>query len=260
MASPTAKYISKLHESRVLVLGGTSGIGFCVAEAALEQGAQVWIASSTQHKLDHAVSRLQSSYPDKSAKVSGCLCDLSDAQQLESNLESLFKAASVDGKIDHIVYTAGDPIKPIPLAEATPEAIYQTGTVRFLGPLMLAKVAQKYLSPGPKSSITLTSGVRVYRPAKDWTAMVAYGSGLEGMTRGLAVELAPIRVNLVCPGAVKTEAFDRFPKEVIQSFKDASLLERLGTPEDLAEAYIYTMKDHFVTGEVIKSEGGLLLK
>lgn len=90
------------------------------------------------------------------------------------------------------------------------------------------------------------------------------GSGIEGITRGLAVDLAPVRVNIVCPGAVHTERFDYIPKErlegVLQGFKDGNLLGKVGTPEELAEAYIYSMKDHFATGAFLQSDGRRLLK
>ena len=264
MTSSTPKYTSKLRDTRVLVLGGTSGIGFCVAEAALEHGAQVCVSGSKQPKLDQAVSRLQSAYSDEASKVSGHVCDLSQPQDLESNLDSLLKTAAADGKLDHIVFTAGDPLKIIPVAEATVESIQKIGNVRFLGPLLLAKLAPKYLSPGPLSSITLTGGSMSHKPTKGWTLIAAWGSGIEGITRGLAVDLAPLRVNMVSPGAVHTELFDDIPKErlegVLQGFKDGTLVGKVGTPEDLAEAYLYSMKDHFVTGAILRSDGGRLLK
>lgn len=264
MTSSTPKYAFKLHDKRVLILGGTSGIGFCVAEAALEHGAHVCISGSKQLKLDQAVSRLQSGYPEKASKVSGHVCDLSQPQDLESNLDSLLKVAAADAKLDHIVFTAGDPLEIIPVAEATVETIQKTGNVRFLGPLLLAKFAPKYLSPGPQSSITLTGGTMSHRPIKGWTVIAAWGSGVEGITRGLAVDLAPVRVNMVSPGAVHTDLFDDIPKDrlegVLQGFKDGTLIGKVGTPEDLAESYLYFMKDHFTTGSMLQSDGGRLLK
>ena len=239
-------------------------MGFCVAEAALEHGAHVCISGSRQPKLDQAVSRLQSAYPDKASKVSSHVCDLSQPQHLESNLDSLLKAATVDAKLDHIVFTAGDPLKIISIAEATVQTIQQSGNVRFLGPLLLAKLAPKYLSPGPRSSITLTGGTMSHKPAKGWTLIAAWGSGIEGIMRGLAVDLAPVRVNMVSPGAVHTELFDDIAKErldsVLQGFKDGTLIGKVGTPENLAEAYLYSMKDHFATGAIIQSDGGRVLK
>ena len=261
--SPT-KYTSKLEDAHVLIFGGTSGIGFCVAEAAIEHGAHVCICGSKQAKLENAISRLQSSYPDAASKIVGHICDLSQPDSIEPNLDTVLNFATADSKIDHIVFTSGDALQIIPIAEATIESIMKVGNVRFMGPLMLAKLAPKYMSAGPESSITLTGGSMSNKPAKGWTLIAAWGSGAQGITRGLAVDLAPIRVNMVSPGAVHTELFDDIPKErlesVLQRYRDGTLVDRVGTPENLAEAYLYAMKDQFVTGKIMESDGGRLLK
>lgn len=264
MASTTQKYSAKLVDKRVLVIGGTSGIGFCVAEAALEYGAQVMISGSRQSKLDNALSRLKSAYPDKASNIRGQTCDLFEPESLESRLETLLQASAGGSKLDHIVFTAGPALKITPVSEASVEDILTAGRVRFLGPLVLGKVAPKYMHNDSKSSITLTGGTSSHRPMKSWTIQVAWGSGVEGIMRGLAVDLAPIRVNIVELGAVHTELFGDIPEArlpaVLQRMKDASLLDKVGTPEDVAEAYLYVMKDHFVTGSAIQSDGGRLLK
>ena len=262
--SSSTKYTAKLSNHRVLILGGTSGIGFAVAEACVEHGAFVFISSSRQAKLENAIERLKSSYPDSASRIAGQTCDLAQTQQQEANLHALMGFASADCKLDHIVFTAGNALKRVPIAEATPATILEGGNVRFLGALMLAKLAPKYMSDGPKSSITLTGGSMSTKPAKGWTVMASWGAAGEGMTRGLAVDLAPIRVNMVSPGAVHTELFGDIPKDrldsVLQSFKEAALTNEVGRPEDLAEAYLYVMKDHFITGAILESNGGRLLK
>ena len=264
MTSSYPKYISKLRDARVLVLGGTSGIGFCAAEAALEHGAHVCLSGSKQAKLDQAISRIQSAYPNAHPKVFGQVCDLSQPQHLESNVETLLKAAAGDGKIDHIVFTAGDTPTITPVADITIDLIYKAGNVRFMSAFIIAKLAPKYMTPGPKSSITLTTGIRAQKPATGWSLSAAWGSGIEGMARGLALDLAPLRINVVSPGAVDTEAFDFLSKEqraaVLQKYKEGTLVGNVGKPEDLAEAYLHCMKDCFLTGTVLASNGGALLK
>ncbi|KAL8752949.1 MAG: hypothetical protein Q9199_005388 [Rusavskia elegans] len=261
-SSPASKYLSKLRDKRVLVLGGTSGLGFCVAEAALEHDAHVVVASSTQPKIDKTISRLQTSYPDKAAKISGHTCDLAQLETLEANIEALFKAATDNNtkKIDHIVSTAGDAIHAPKVSELTVETIQKLGNVRFFGPLVLAKYAPLYMTPGFRSSITLTSGTISHKPFKDRTVMAAWGLGIEGIMRGLAVDLAPLRVNIVSPGAVVTEMFQGIPEEqrgaVLEGFRKETLTGELGTPEDVAEAYLHAMKDAFMTGSVLVNDGG----
>lgn len=257
----STKYLSKLANSRVLIFGGTSGIGFCIAEAALEHGAEVIISGSQSTKLDKALNRLKAAYPDSKDRVSGHTCDLSNTAALEENIKSLFE--SVKSPINHIAFTAGDAIKVTPVAEATVEDIQTAGVVRFTAPLMLAKVAPAYLAPGPSSSLTLTSGTNSTKPIPGWTILAAWGAGVEGMGRGLARDLAPMRVNVVSPGSVHTELFDSIAKEkldgVLEGFRKTTTTGRVGRPEDLAEAYLYCMKDGFVTGTVISSDGGRLL-
>lgn len=264
MASVVSKYASKLENLRVLVLGGTSGIGFCVAEAALESGSHVTISSSRKPKLDAAVSRLRSTYPTLSSRVTGQLCDLSRSEDLESQLNTLLEVAAAGSKIGHVVFTAGDALKITPVAESTVEDFQKPGNVRFYGSSVLAKLAPRYMSPGLGSSITFTGGVNSHRPSKNWTTVAAWGSAIEGLARGLAVDLAPIRVNVVCPGVVHTELLADIPKErfetVMKDFAEATLTGRVGKPEELAEAYLYCMKCQFTTGSTIVCDGGRMLK
>ncbi|KAI4270316.1 MAG: hypothetical protein LQ337_006756 [Flavoplaca oasis] len=260
-SSSNSKYLSKLRDKRILVIGGTSGIGFCVAEAAFEHDANVIVSSSTQAKIDKTISRLQASYPDKATKISGHVCDLAELSALESNVEALLKAATRENtnKIDHIVFTAGNSIPCPKVSELTVETVQAWGNVRFFGTLMLAKYAPTYMTPGSRSSITLTSGTIAHKPFKDRAVMAAWGSGIEGIMRGLAVDLAPIRVNIVSPGAVATEIFEGLPEAMIDVFRKETLTGEMGTPEDVAEAYLHSMKDGFMTGSVLVNDGGRVL-
>lgn len=261
------KYTNKLVNQRVLILGGTSGIGFAVAEAAFEHGANLVISSSNQSKLDKTVARLKEAYPVEFEKqtITTHVCDLQDAANLNTNLEQLFDAATDSGtiKLNHIATTAGDALNLPKLAELTPEAIYSGMTVRYVAPAMMAKFIPKYVESSPSSSFTITGGMRGQKPAPGWAMATAFCSGITGLARGLALDLKPIRVNVVHPGAVKTELFGMFPEEQLEGlmkmFRDSSTTGTVGKPEDMAESYIYLMKDEFVTGSVIDSNGGALL-
>lgn len=256
-------YGSVLANTHVLVLGGSSGIGFCVAEHALSLGAIVTISSSRQSKQDNALDRLKHNLPNSANNVFGHICDLSDVESTRSDLEALLKYVTRTHPLDHIVFTAGDGIKIGPVAELEVEAIQRMGHVRFLGPMLLGGLAKTYMKSSRTSSITLTSGTNVTKPGKGWTAVVGYGAGTEGVARGLAVDLAPIRVNTVSPGAVHTEMFgdipdDRMPS-VMAHFREHSLTDSVGTPEELSEAYIYLMRCSFATGSLVEVNGGSLL-
>lgn len=267
MATPSLKYTNKLAGQRVLILGGTSGIGFGVAEAALEHGANLVISGSKQSKLDKTVERLKEAYPTQTQKqtIATHVCDLSDAANLDANFEALFQAATVGGtvKLNHVVTTAGDALQLPPLTGITADVVQTSMNVRFVAPAVMAKYIPKYVENSPASSFTMTGGVRGRKPAPGWSLATAVSCAAEGLARGLALDLKPIRVNVVSPGAVHTELFSGFPKEqldvMLQMFKEGSTTDTVGRPEDLAESYIYLMKDQFVTGSVIESNGGALL-
>lgn len=270
MASADAgKYLSKLHDKTVLILGGTSGIGFAVAEAAWEFGAKVTISGSNQPKIDSKMEQMKSNNPAGNiSKLRGYPCDLANRETMEGNLKSLLDFVTDGGnaKLDHIVFCAGDSPKFKPLAEADVEYIQALGLMRFAAPMLIAKLCANhgYLHQSPSSSFTVTGAVNATKPAKGWSIYAAHGGSIEAMARGLAVDMAPIRVNCVAPGAVHTEIFEAFggPDQLeatLSSFRDRSLTKTVASPEDLAEAYLYCMRDRFVTGSVIASNGGLLL-
>lgn len=262
IAAMPLKYSNKLNGKRVVVVGGTSGIGFAAAEAAVEYGAIVVVASSQQSKVDNTVEKIRMSYPDVGDRIRGKVLDLS-AEDVEDQITSLFDFATDGGKykLDHLIQTAGDLFEMTPLAEATHEKFTDAFRVRVTGSLLLAKIGLKYINPSPLSSFTLTSGILDTKPRPGLAVMAPVGAALKGLTHALAVDMKPIRVNCVCPGAVKTERFDRFsnPEEVMEMFRSMTLSQVLGTPEDLAECYLCSMNNPFMTGVEIYADGGYLL-
>jgi NAD(P)-dependent dehydrogenase (short-subunit alcohol dehydrogenase family) len=256
-------YAAKLDGKRALILGGTSGIGLAVAEAVREFGGTVIVSSSSQSKIDAAISKIKAI--DSNADVQGYSCDLYDLDQLESNLRALFESATERGrhKLDHVVYTAGNKVGSIPLADTDTKIITDHGILRFYAPILIGKLASEYVSSSAQSSITLTSGVNNVKPALGRVPMAGWGAGVEGVTRALAVDLRPIRVNCVCPGPTRTELFNGFPDEVLQplleKYKSSTMTRTIASPEDIAESYLYCMRDSFVDGTVIHSSGGYLL-
>lgn len=264
-----SKYINKLQGQRVVVLGGTSGIGFAVGEAALENGATVIISGSKQDKVDRKLKELHDSHQDAEGRILGKTCDLSDLQNQEENIVALLDFAS-DGntkKLDHIVNTTGDGLHNPPFSELSVEVIHNALPVRIIAPLLLAKHARTYLNPAATSSIAFTGGSGTYKPAPSWTLMPIIGGMLETLVRTLAVDVAPIRVNGVAPGPVITEMWgggQKLPKakakEISGQIGEKLLTGQAGRAEDLAEAYVYFMKDCNVTGQMVVSDGGSLLK
>lgn len=240
-----------IRDSTILVIGGSSGIGYGVAEKCLSEGARVHIASSSQTRVQSSVKVLREKYAGSS--VSGHVCDMS-RPDVEKHLEELFSAVA---PIDHIVFTAGDSLPTTQLKDIDLETIHRAGHIRFAVPLLLAKVAPRFLKPGYQSSITLTTGSGSQKPYPGWSLIAGYLSGLHGLTRNLALDLKPLRVNLVSPGVVTTPLWGQngVPDEV----KNHTTLNKVGAPEEVAEAYIYLMKDTNATGSCVSTNAGSLL-
>lgn len=258
------KYTSKLEGKHVLVIGGSSGIGFGVAEAALEHGAFVTISSSNPTRIDGAVQRLSTAYPSaaKASRIASAVCDLGTEATLEQNVVDLFSRVASARALEHIVYSAGDALAQTALADATLPFIKQAGMVRFFAPLLCAREAAKHLPQSTAASFTITSGAVAHRPMPGWSVIGSYAAGHFSMTRCLALDMKPVRVNCVVPGAVDTELW-RMPPDEKQKMMDM-LAQKLptgqaGQVEDVAEAFIYLLKDKNTTGAVVDTNGGALL-
>lgn len=260
---------NRLKDTHVLVFGGTSGIGYAVANMALSYGARVTISGSGQSKADAKVKQLQSLYADLPAEhIAGYACDLFDIANLESNLTALFDKATNGGnkKIDHIAFTAGDSLSIPSVKDVTPETMLKGLNVRLVAPGIIAKLLAtgKYMPQSVNSSLTLTGGTNTHKPFPGWTFVAVSGAATEGLARGLAVDLKPIRTNVVIPGAIQSELLqpmlDKMGEEAAAKWtRENSLTSTLGQPEEIAEAYGYLMKDKFANGSQVTSDGGRLL-
>lgn len=259
----------RLANTHILVFGGTSGMGFAVANLALSCGAHVVISGSAQPKVDDKVAKLQSFYPNlPSSSVRGFACDLAHEEKLEENLKAILDKVTENGskKLDHIVYTAGSPGDQPSIKDVTLESALQPMVMRLGAPALLAKLIStgQYMPLSVNSSLTVTGGTNTYKPLPGWTYTATAGGGLDGLVRGLAVDLKPVRVNCVVPGSIQTELLQRWldsmsEEEIEKVKKTFSLAATVGQPEDIAEAYAYLMRDRFATGSWVTSDGGRML-
>lgn len=239
--------ISSLSGKKIILLGGTSGIGLATAIAAADEGASVVVVSSSQQKVEEALTVL----PESSK---GFTADLGDEKQVAQ----LFKKT---GEFDHLVFTAGDSLKFNELPELDIDDAKQAIHLRFWGAIMAAKHGAPQIREG--GSITLTTGALGRRPRKGALVIASMAGAIEGLTRALAIELAPIRVNAVCAGTVRTTLLADMPEAAREAFFNRVgsklLTGRVGNPKDLAEAYLYLMHGSFTTGQIIVVDGGSLL-
>ncbi|HEY5008678.1 MAG TPA: SDR family oxidoreductase [Caulobacteraceae bacterium] len=232
-----------LHRKKVVIVGGTSGIGLAVAGAALERGANVVVASSQSAGVETALGRL-----GKGAE--GSTIDVNDEPDVAGFFERL-------GTFDHLVFTAGDwggMGGGAALAELDLSAARAAFGVRFWGALAVVKHGYGQIAAG--GSITLTDGMLAHRPRKGAPVSTAMLGAIESLTRSLAVDLAPVRVNCVCPGLVMTERSSAMPEAVLQRFTGRLPLARGAEPAEVAEAYLYLMRGGYTTGQVLKVDGG----
>lgn len=236
-----------LHNKRVVILGGSSGIGLSVAEQAASQGAELVIASSNAERLQKAVEKLEGNAP-------GHTLDLTD----ESAVENFFAKL---GAFDHLVFTAGDSLKLHDLATTDLKQARRAFELRYWAALAAVKYGSKSIRKG--GSIVLTTGVAGQRPHKGWVVAASVCGTIEALTRALALELAPIRVNAVSPGVVRTNLWQNMTaaerERLYESVGSSLPVGRVGEAHDIAQAYLFLMQEEFSTGQTLIVDGGTVL-
>jgi len=237
----------RLLGQRVLVLGGSSGIGLAVAREALREDAEVLIVSSQMARVEQALAAL-------GHKAQGCVLNLLDERATKGFFNTI-------GAFDHLVYTVGDTLRLAPLAEtSTPEA-QSAFDLRYWGGLAAARHGARNVRAG--GSITFTSGIAARRPRAGWSLAASVCGAVEALTRALAVELAPLRVNAVSPGLVATNLWSGMDSATSRRmYADASEVlpvGRVGSAEDIASAYLFLMTSGYASGQIHVVDGGAVL-
>src|SRR5882757_160505 len=241
------KQATDLRNKRVVVLGGSSGIGMAVAEQASTQGARIVIASSNPERVQSAVEKLE-------GNAQGHTLDLTD----ESAVENFFAKL---GAFDHLVFTAGDSLHLHDLATTDLKQARRAFELRYWSALAAVKYGSKDIRKG--GSIVLTTGVAGQRPHKGWVVAASVCGTIEALTRALALELAPIRVNAVSPGVVRTNLWQNMTaperERLYESVGNSLPVGRVGEAHDIAQAYLFLMQEEFSTGQTVVVDGGTVL-
>jgi NAD(P)-dependent dehydrogenase (short-subunit alcohol dehydrogenase family) len=236
-----------LDGKRIVILGGTSGIGLALAEAAAAQGAQIVVASSNAARVEEAVGALP-------AGTEGYPLDLLDEAAVRGFFETI-------GAYDHLVYTAGEPLQLTPLADLMVADAKRFFALRYWGAVAAAKWGHRHIRPG--GSIVFTSGTAGARPGPGWSIASSICSAMEALTRALALELAPIRVNIVSPGVVKSplwRGMDEAARDALYAGEAARLpVGHVAETSEVALGYLYLMQQTAVTGQTLHIDGGGLL-
>ncbi|KAG8792842.1 hypothetical protein FRC12_004713 [Ceratobasidium sp. 428] len=252
-----------LNGKKILVIGGSSGIGYGVAAAALDNGALVVIASSAQSKVEAAVERLKKGINGKEdVTVSGESFNIKDFPALTGFLTK-------HAPFDHLVITAGEAPRAFSGAGGLApdvdirEQIGDSMDSRYWAVLNAANHIHHNKLIRPGGSLVLTIGTAQQRPHSGFGFYLGAVGAIETATRSLALDLKPLRVNTIAPGLVDTEMLEKVPAEVrktiFESHIQKLLVGHIGTPAEVAEAYIFAMKCQYLTGQVITVDGGGVL-
>jgi NAD(P)-dependent dehydrogenase (short-subunit alcohol dehydrogenase family) len=232
---------ASLQDAAVVVIGGSSGIGLETARLALARGARVTIVGRDQARLDAARTEL--------GDVATVALDVADEEGVASLFDSL-------DHVDHLASFAGTHVNGR-LADVDTSVLRGPVDNRFWGPLFLCKYAAPKMTTG---SITICTGAGVGRPRAGASIVGAAAGASEFLARSMALELAPIRVNVVRPGIVDTPLFDRMAgehkAEVLAAQAKRIPLQRVAQPEEIAHAVEFLMTNEYVTGSTLTIDGG----
>jgi len=235
------------ENKRVVIVGGSSGIGLAVAEQAASQGAKVVIASSNAERVQKAIKAV-------GREAKGQAVDVSD----EGAVETFFSGL---GPFDHLVFTAGDSLHLHDLGATDLKQARRAFELRYWAALAAVKYGSPHIRKG--GSIVLTTGIAGQRPLKGWVVAASVCGTIEALTRALAIELAPIRVNAVSPGVVRTNLWQNISaaerEHLYESVGKRLPVGRIGEAHDIAQAYLFLMKEGFCTGQTVVVDGGTVL-
>jgi NAD(P)-dependent dehydrogenase (short-subunit alcohol dehydrogenase family) len=231
-----------LAGQKVVVVGGSSGIGLATAELAKREGAEVLISSRNADRLNAVAANL------------GARAIAADVT-IDESVENLFR---VCGPVDHVVVTAAQ-LRSGPFKTVAMDDVRSTMEGKFWGAWRVARFAE--IRPG--GSLTLVSGYLSIRPRPNSAIVGAANGAIESLARSLALELAPVRVNAVSPGIIDTPIRAAMPEAARRDMlaKTAASLPvgRVGVGEDIARQILAFMTIGFATGSIVYIDGGALI-
>jgi len=231
-----------LAGKKVVVVGGSSGIGLATAEMAKKEGAEVVIASRNADKVKAAADKVG---------AKGIVADVTN----DDSVISLFKACS---PVDHVVVSAAQ-LKSGPFRTVSMEDARSTLEGKFWGAWRVARAAEIRAD----GSLTLVSGFLSIRPRPNSAIVGSANGAIESLTRALALELAPVRVNCVSPGIIDTPIRAAMPeaarKEMLDKIAAGLPVRRVGLGDDIARQIMSFISNGFATGSIVYIDGGALI-
>jgi NAD(P)-dependent dehydrogenase (short-subunit alcohol dehydrogenase family) len=231
-----------IADRRVLVIGGSSGIGEGIAHVCAHHGAHVTIASRSPDNLTAAATRI-------GAPVEMATIDVRD----DDSVAALFANAA---PYDHVV-VSGANVRVAPVRDLAPTDAQQSMNAKFWGAYRVAHWA----NITPAGTLTLISGAASVRAVRGRALQRAMNAAVEALTKGLALELSPVRVNAVSPGIIATPAWTHAGPDrrlLLDALVANTPVGQPGRPEHIARQVIACIENEFMTGSVIYVDGGYL--
>lgn len=230
---------------KVIIAGGTSGIGLATAALLANKGAEVIITGRNREKMEQALATLP-------ATVKGQLADAADGEALKSCMAAA-------GQIDHLVLAlsgakGGGLFRDLDLAQL--RAGFEE---KFFPQLQALQAALPYMTSN--GSVTFITAVSAQAKAPGVSGLGAINGALELMVPVLAKELKPLRINAISPGVIDTPWWsfltEEARRETFSQYAQAAPAGRVGKPEDIAQAIVQLISNTFITGQVLTVDGGL---
>jgi NAD(P)-dependent dehydrogenase (short-subunit alcohol dehydrogenase family) len=233
------------QNQRVVVMGGTSGIGLATAEAARALGAEVIVTGRDEQKLRDSIAGLGDG-------GNGFRVDAGERDQLERFFAGI-------GRVDHLVLSLGGSAGGGPIATLDLDDLRAGFEGKFWPHLTALQLALPRIES--TGSVTFVSAGSAGAPYAGAAGLAAINGALSAMVPALAVELKPIAVNAIAPGVIDTPWWDGLPeqdrKALFSQYGAAAPAGRVGTPEDVAQAIVSVISNRFITGTVLTVDGGL---
>ena len=241
-----ASMFSSMKGKSLVIVGASSGIGRAIAVRASDEGALT-------HLLGRSVERLEPVRAELASPSHVHAVDMLDERAVEAAFERI-------GAFDYLTLTAvADETKLMaPVRDMSIETA-RRGMEKFWGTFNVCQAAARRIRPD--GAIVVTSSAGALKPSRSGASVMnAASAAVTAFARALALEIAPVRVNVVSPGVVGSGVWSESEREGLESWARSSLpVGRLGTPDDLARAYLALLVNEYMTGSLVSVDGGLLL-